>query len=175
MTPMAGRPTPQPPSPGPGQGGRPRGPYRDRQRAAPGPADQYLDHLRQLAAMIALLERLPDPTGDIGDWRGFTKAAPMADPVRDGGAAILHGYRELDPVIRRAFDAVVAGLDKLAGSAVDLCGRRHDPPTRDEIEACAEIGASMRPLLERALALAESVRPQDADAPTRERAASADH
>jgi hypothetical protein len=172
---MAGRPTPQPPSPAPGQGGRSRGPYRDRPRAAPGPADQYLDHLRQLAAMIALLEQLPDMTGDIRDWRGFAKAAPMADSVQDGGGAILHGYRELDPVIRRAFDAVVAGLDKLAGSAVDLCGRRHDPLTRDEIEACAEIGASMRPLLERALALAESVRPHD-DAPAaRERAVSAEN
>jgi hypothetical protein len=175
MTPMAGNPLPQPPSSGSGQGGLAREPFRDRQRAAPGPADRYLDHLRELAAMIALLERLPDLTGDIGDWRGFAKAAPAAEPVQGGGDAILHGYRELDPVIRRAFDAVVAGLDKLAGSAVDLCGRRHDPPTRDEIEACAEIGASMRPLLERALALAESVRPRDAEAATPERAVPADH
>lgn len=166
MTPMAASATPQSPSSGAGQGRLPRG-----SRGASPVADQYLDHLRELAAMITLLERLPDLGGDIRDWRGFAKAAPMAGPAQDGGGAILQGYRELDPVIRRAFDAVVAGLDKLAGSAVDLCGRRDDPPTADQIEACAEIGASMRPLLERALALVESVRPQDADAASHGRVA----
>ena len=115
--------------------------------------------------MIALLERLPDLSGDIGEWRAFRNRAFTADPVQDRKSAVLHGYGRLDPVIRRAFEAVVAGLDKLAESAVDLCGRRHDPPTSGEIEACADIGASMRPLLERALALAESVRPSSAAAP----------
>jgi hypothetical protein len=117
--------------------------------------------------MIALLERLPDLTGDIRDFSAFRKDA--ADPVQDRNGAILHGYGELDPVIKRAFEAVVAGLDKLAESAADLCGRTHDPPTSGEIEACAEIGASMRPLLERALALVESVRPQSDAAPARDR------
>jgi hypothetical protein len=169
---MAAHSTPQPPPSGAGQDGGPLGYFGDGPRTPPGPADQYLDHLRQLATMIALLERLPDLTDDIRDWPA--RAAPAADPAQDRSNAILRRYRELDPVVRRAFDAVVAGLDKLAGSAADLCGRRHDPPTSDEIEACAEIGASMRPLLERALALAESVRPQSADAARRSHAVAAE-
>jgi hypothetical protein len=149
------------------EGGDLRPLFRDRSRTSP--ADQYLDHLSELATMIALLERLPDLSGDIGEWRAIRNTAFAADPVQDRNGAILHGYGELDPVIKRAFEAVVAGLDKLAESAADLCGRTHDPPTSGEIEACAEIGASMRPLLERALALAESVRPQSDAAPTRDR------
>lgn len=160
MTPMAASSMRQPP---PAADGRARGSLREPSSASP--VDQYLDHLSELATMIALLERLPDLSGDIGQWRAFRNSAFAADPVQDRDGAILHGYGQLDPVIRRAFEAVVAGLDKLAGSAVDLCGRRHDPPTSGEIEACAEIGASMRPLLERALALAESVRPRNDDAP----------
>jgi hypothetical protein len=163
MTPTVAHSTRQPPRSGAGQGVRAPGRSWIRPRATPSPADQYLDHLGQLATLIALLERLPDLTDDIRDWRSFGKAASSADPVQDRNDAILHGYCQLDPVIKRAFQAVVAGLDKLAEAAVDLCERGHDPPTSGEIEACAEIGASMRPLLERALALAESVRPRQAD------------
>ncbi len=165
MTPTVASPARQPPPSRAEEGGRARRPFRDATRASP--ADQYLDHLSELATMIALLERLPDLTGDIRDFGAFRKEA--ADPVQDRNGAILHGYGELDPVIKRAFEAVVAGLDKLAESAADLCERTHDPPTSGEIEACAEIGASMRPLLERALALAESVRPQSDAAPTGDR------
>lgn len=172
MTSTAANSKSEPRLSGAGQDEGPRGYFGDKPRAPPGPADQYLDHLRQLATMIALLERLPDLTGDIRGWP--TQAAPAADAVQDRSNAILRRYRELDPVVRRAFDAVVAGLDKLAGSAADLCGRRHDPPTSDEIEASAEIGASMRPLLERALALAELVRPQSADAAGHSRAVAAE-
>jgi hypothetical protein len=156
MTPTVANVSRQPPPSNLLEARRAPSPGSDRRRAALAPADQFLDHLAELATMIALLERLPDLSGDLGDWRRFAKSASQPDAV---GERNLPGYAGLDPVIRRAFNAVVTGLDKLAESAVDLCEHKHDPPTPGEIEACAEIGASMRPLLERALALVESVRP----------------
>jgi hypothetical protein len=142
----------------------------DPSHAAPalGPMDDYLDHLAQLARMASLLERLPDAADAIRRWRCVGEAERGPEPAPKPNDAILQAYGELDPLIRRAFDAVVAGLDKLAQSAVELCARTPDPPRDSEIEACAEIGAAMRQLLERALAIAESARPRNSAAlPTR--------
>ncbi len=132
-----------------------------------GPMDGHLDHLAELATMVSLLERLPEAAEDIRRWRRGGEA--RLDPSSEGQSAdpLRRAYGDLDPLIRRAFDAVVAGLDKLAESAVDLCARTHDPPQADAIEACAEIGAAMRQLLERALAIADSARPRSAAAPAR--------
>lgn len=135
-----------------------------------GPMDGYLDHLAQLARMASLLERLPDAADAIRRWRRVGEAKRAPEPAYKPNDEILQAYGELDPLIRRAFDAVVAGLDKLAESAVALCVRTPDPPRASEIEACAEIGAAMRQLLERALAIAESARPRNSAAlPARHR------
>jgi hypothetical protein len=130
-----------------------------RERVAQGgeaaaPSD-YLDRFRQIATMAEVLDHLPDFAGDIRNWRAPDKGEPPQWPPPGQKEEILRGYGDLGPVTQRAFQAVVAGIDKLAESAVDLCDHTHQPPTPDEIKAGAEIGQSMRQLLDRALALVD--------------------
>jgi hypothetical protein len=113
----------------------------------------YLDRFRQIAAMVEVLDHLPDYAGDIRDWRSPDKGER---PSRGRKDEIWRAYGDLGPVTQRAFEAVVAGIDKLAESAVDLCDHTHQPPTPDEVKAGAEIGQSMRQLLDRAMALVDS-------------------
>jgi hypothetical protein len=121
---------------------------------APAPGD-YLDRFRQIATMVEVLDHLPDFAGDIRDWRSPDRSEPPQWPPQGQKEEILRGYGDLGPVTQRAFQAVVAGIDKLAESAADLCDHTHRPPTPDEIKAGAEIGQSMRQLLDRALALVD--------------------
>ena len=121
---------------------------------APAPGD-YLDRFRQIATMVEVLDHLPDFAGDIRDWRPSDKGAPPQWPPQGQKDEILRAYGDLGPVTQRAFQAVVAGIDKLAESAVDLCDHTHQPPTAEEIKAGAEIGQSMRQLLDRAMALVD--------------------
>ena len=115
-----------------------------------------LDHFQQVATMIEILDRLPELAGDIRDWRPQNYADQLADAPRGQNDDILRAYGELSPLMQRAFQAVVAGIDKLAESAIDLYDHTHKPPTPSEIEAGADIGRSMRQLLERAMALVDS-------------------
>ena len=111
--------------------------------------------------MIEILDRLPELADDIKAWR----PRPYAERAREGqNDAILRAYDSLSPLMQRAFQAVVAGLDKLAESAVDFYDHTHQPPTPSEIAAGAEIGRSMRQLLERALALVEPDEPSETGA-----------
>jgi len=121
---------------------------------APAPGD-YLGRFREIATMVEVLDHLPDFADDIRDWRAPDKGEPPQWLPQDRKDEIWRAYGDLGPVTQRAFQAVVAGIDKLAESAVDLCDHTHQPPTPDEIKAGAEIGQSMRQLLDRALALVD--------------------
>lgn len=144
---------PIPPSPASfDDDGRPR---RPSERGAC-PAGDYLKQFHEIATMIGLMGRLPDLADDIGLWRPRGSVEPFADAARRQQDEKLRVFDGFDPLMRRAFEAVAAGLGKLAQSAVDLCGHAHQPLTPDELEACAAIGRSMRRLLERAAALVES-------------------
>jgi hypothetical protein len=131
-----------------------------RSRTAPpkpagfGQTSDRLAHYRQIAAMATLLDRLPGAGDARPAYRDEIAALPHDDLWRDRDG--------LDPLTRRAFDAVVAGLDKLAESAADLCDHDHAPLTPVEMEACAAIGKSMRQLLRRAAALVEPPQGRDA-------------
>jgi hypothetical protein len=116
----------------------------------------YLDHFHQIATMIEVLDRLPDFAGDIRDWRPRIHGEHLADAPHGQRDEIWRAYGELSPLTQRAFQAVVAGIDKLTESAVELCDHTHKPPTAGEIKAGADLGKSMRQLLERAKALVES-------------------
>jgi hypothetical protein len=135
----------------PDERGRPPVPADE---AAPAVAD-YLDHFRQIATMVEVLDRLPELAGDIRDWRPASDGGPPSEAGPGPKDEILQAFGDLSPLTRRAFEAVVAGIDKLAESAVDLYDHTHQPPTPDEIKAGAEIGHSMRQLLDRAMALVE--------------------
>jgi hypothetical protein len=116
------------------------------------------ERVRRMAAMIDFLDPLPGlanvhPSNDPPD---FTSDASQEQADKRLNAAVA-----LNPLTRRALEAVVAGLGKLSQSALDLKDRAHEPPTPDEMVARLEIGRSMRQLLERAQALVE---PTDADA-----------
>ena len=121
---------------------------------APAPGD-YRDRFREIATMVEVLDHLPDFAGDIRDWRAADKGERPQWLPQDRKDEILRAYGDLGPVTQRAFEAVVAGIDKLAESAADLCDHTHQPPTPDEIKAGAEIGRSMRQLLDRAMALVD--------------------
>jgi hypothetical protein len=124
--------------------------------SAPGAAGDYLDRFRQIVTMIELLDHLPDLARDIADPRGRSPADRLAEAPWSQNEDLARAFGELSPLMQRAFQAVTAGLDKLAESAVDLYDHTHQPPTPDEIKAGAEIGRSMRQLLDRAMALVET-------------------
>jgi hypothetical protein len=123
-------------------------------RPAPCPAAAYLRPFHEMAAMIGLMKSLPDCADDVADWRPRS-AAGGASARRDEMLRLFDGF---DPLMRRAFEAVAAGLDELASAAVALCVSAARPLAPHELEACARIGGAMRRLLERATALVESVR-----------------
>jgi hypothetical protein len=116
----------------------------------------YLRQFDEIVTMIWLMDRLPDLADDIRSWRPQSDVGPFADARQRQKDEILRIFDGLDPAMRRAFEAVAAGLDKLAQSAVDLCNHARRPPTPDELEVCAAAGRSMQRLLERAAALVES-------------------
>lgn len=122
----------------------------------PCPAGAYLKQFHEIETMIGLIHRLPDLADDIGGWRPRSPVEPFADAAQLQKDEILRIFDGFNPLMRRAFEAVAAGLGKLAQSAVDLCGHGRQPLTPDELEACAAIGRSMRRLLERGAALVES-------------------
>jgi hypothetical protein len=121
----------------------------------PCPAGDYLKQFHEIETMIGLMHRLPVLADDIGRWRPRSSVEPHADAAQRQKDEILRVFDGFNPLMRRAFEAVAAGLGRLAQSAVDLCGHAHQPLTPDEFEACAAIGRSMRRLLERGAALVE--------------------
>jgi hypothetical protein len=124
-------------------------------------AGNYLKQFREIVTMIELIDRLPNLADDIRDWRPHNESGHFASAGDRPNAEILRAFGALNPLMRRSFQAVTAGLDKLAESAVDLCDPKRKPLTPGEMEACAEIGRSMRRLLERAVALVESAQTQN--------------
>jgi hypothetical protein len=101
----------------------------------------YLGHFRQIATMIEILDRLPELAGDIASGHPPRRGKFPLDALQDHEDEISRAYGELSPLTQRAFQAVVAGIDKLAETAVDLCdhtsraaharrgaGRRADRP-----------------------------------------------
>ncbi|MGO8799025.1 MAG: hypothetical protein ACLQJL_08040 [Roseiarcus sp.] len=117
-------------------------------------AGDYLKQFHEIAAMIELMDRLPDLADDIGRW-GARSGGPFAAIAEQRRDEILGVFDGFNPLMRRAFEAVAAGLVELAQSAAALCARRRQPLTPDQLAACAAIGRSMRRLLERAAALLE--------------------
>ena len=120
------------------------------------PAGAYLKQFHEIETMIGLIHRLPDLADDIGRWRPRSAVEPFADVAQRQNDEILRVFDGFNPLMRRAFEAVAAGLARLAQSAVDLCAHGRQPLTSNELEACAAIGRSMRRLLERGAALVES-------------------
>lgn len=101
-----------------------------------------LDHFRSIAAMLELIDRLPDLAEDIRNWR---PREVSQSPPREAAP--------LEMVSRHALDAVTTGLAMLGVAAATLCGNSEGRLEPDEIVACQEIGAAMTSLLERAEAL----------------------
>jgi hypothetical protein len=138
--------------------------HRPPRTASPKPAgfgrrSDYFDHFKQIAATAAMLDRLPGAVAGRPLYRDAQDFVASAEHPADD---LLRAYDGLDPLTQRAFEAVVAGLDRLAESASDLCDQSHKPLTPVEIDACAAIGKSMRRLLHRAAALMEASDRQDA-------------
>jgi len=93
--------------------------------------------------MIGQIDRLPDLAEDIRLWQPRVRVENFR-------------YGALGPVARNAFDAVAAGLNTLAVTAVALCEDAGGRLAPDEIAACSEIGVVMDRLLARARALVET-------------------
>jgi hypothetical protein len=110
--------------------------------------DASLDRFDELVTMIGQIDRLPDLAEDIRNWR------PL--PLSRGTGAPFGRADALAPVARHAFDAVVAGLNRLSAAAVALCENAEGRLSGDEIAACREIGVVMGRLLGRARALIET-------------------
>lgn len=127
-------------------------------------AGDYLKQFHEIVTMIGLMDRLPDLADDIRSWRPRSYVEPFADAAQRRKDEMLRIFDGFNPLMRRAFEAVAAGLDRLAQAAVDLCDHGRRPLTPDELEACAAIGRSMRRLLERAAALVESADAQKSGA-----------
>ncbi len=121
-----------------------------------GPARDYLKPFHDIAAMIGLIDRLPDLADDIGRWRLPGLAEPFTGAAQRGIGEISRIFDGFHPLMRRAFEAVATALGKLAEAAADLCAGARHPLTPDELAACAAIGRSMRRLLDRAAALVDS-------------------
>jgi hypothetical protein len=136
----------------------PRSAGFDRQGCArdPGAARDYLKPFHDMAAMIGLIDRLPDLADDIGRWRPPGSSERFTGAAQRGIDEISRIFDGFHPLMRRAFEAVATALGKLAEAAADLCARAQHPLTPDELEACAAIGRSMRRLLDRAAALVDS-------------------
>ncbi len=116
-------------------------------------ASDRLDHFDRMVTMIELIGRLPDLAEDVRNWRS-RGLLDRSRGARDGAA--IDGYGALAAVARHAFDAVVAGLDRLGSAAVAICDDAGGRLSPDEIAACREIGVVMAGLLERARALIET-------------------
>jgi hypothetical protein len=112
----------------------------------PTPIAAPLDHVRRVATMLELIDRLPDLAEDIRVWR------PRAAGETWSGEATA----PLEPVARHAFGAVMNGLNMLGLAAATLCDNAQGRLTPDEVAACQEIGAAMSSLLERARALLDT-------------------
>ena len=111
-------------------------------------AASWLSRYQEMVMMIDLLERLPDLVDDIRDWPNHAR-------VCDGAKALVDDrlpWTPRSPIAMRAFVAVGEGLDALSAAAVAACGLTV-PPCGEAIATCQGIGAKMRCLLERALAL----------------------
>jgi hypothetical protein len=122
--------------------------------------------------MIEFLDRLPDHPPDIDDGsrhHDFEDSPGESDRQDEERA---EAFGALNPLMRRSFEALAAGLDKLAQSAADLCDPKRRSWTPGELESCLEIGRSMRRLLDRASALIEPAETEDADAAPARNAAS---
>jgi hypothetical protein len=111
---------------------------------SPRPAAVALDHFRGIAAMLELIDRLPDLAEDIRNWR----PQRPGEALRNGTAPIL------EPVARHALDAVLTGLNMLGLAAATLCENAQGRLAPDEIVVCRDIGVAMTSLFERATALA---------------------
>ena len=116
-------------------------------------ASDYLNHFNQIVMIIELLGQQPELAEDIRQWRPLSFIEHFESSRRARGGRFLYAGGALNPVARRAFNAVVAGLESLAKEAIKIC----EPESLGaaQIEACAKVGVAMRSLLERAMALVE--------------------
>jgi len=116
-------------------------------------ASDYLNHFNQIVMIIELLEQQPELAEDIRQWRPLSFIEHFESARRARGGRFLYAGGALNPVARRAFNAVVGGLESLAKEAIKICGPA--PLDTAQVDACAKVGVAMRSLLERAMALVE--------------------
>lgn len=115
--------------------------------------NDFYSHFGELVMLIGLLEKLPDLAEDIGKWRPRGYGEHLGQLRRLDGFESIEG---LGQVARRAFDAVVAGLNALGMMAARRCGAAASPLNQAELAGVQDIALSMKGLLDRAMALADS-------------------
>src|SRR5258707_879724 len=79
-----------------------------------GLASEYLNHFNEIIMMLELLPEMPELLPSILAWRPQTYRDFFAAADSGRNSKVLHSYDTMDPIVRRAFEAVVGGLDKLA-------------------------------------------------------------
>ncbi len=116
-------------------------------------ASDFLNHFSQIAMALEALDQAPHLAQDIRRWRPRS----YHEHVRDNRLlALIDASQTLHPITRRAFIAVVEGLNALGLEASGRCRGDNEPLGPDEFPACQALAAAMKGLLERAMALVES-------------------
>jgi len=113
-------------------------------------ASEALNRYHEFVMMVDLLERLPDLAEDIRGWPQRTDVLNFLTP---DALRQCRDWQQMSPLAQRAFLAIVAGLDALAGSIASICERGERLPQQDMFAHCRALAFQMRALLERASAL----------------------
>lgn len=128
----------------------PRPRREDRGGTDDGLSHDYLAHLQHLVSLIARAATDPSLRQAVLAWQPESYRTFLARGEPGDAANRLRRYRRLDPIVRRAFEALITGFDGLAGEAAKKLAESADP----SCDLAAPL-RRMQVLLDRASALVE--------------------
>lgn len=106
-------------------------------------ATDYLNHFNEVIMLLELLPDMPEMIEEARSWRPKT----YVEHFRDSGFAdkelAIFAYENAPAQFRRPFDAAVAAIDELAGSAIERIAAALDGGDHD-LAATAVANASQR-------------------------------
>jgi hypothetical protein len=120
-------------------------------RSGDEPARLYLDRLLEIVTKVELLPEVPEFRKELLAWQPQSYREYIAADRHGDGAGASRAYEALDPIRRRAFEAVIAGFHRLATDTIHAIALGEAADSR-KLDLYAVTDA-MRCLLDRAAVL----------------------
>ncbi|MEZ5841775.1 MAG: hypothetical protein R3D02_15580 [Hyphomicrobiales bacterium] len=112
-------------------------------------ATDYLNHFNEIIMLLEMLPAMPECVEDILDWQPKSYQQHFRDSNFKEKTLAIEAFEAAHPVVRAAFDDVVAEIDERVTSVQELLGEGADAPNTQE-QIAILVSTELRPLIDKA-------------------------